>query len=89
MAMMFRSSMMINSILVVVKYCMYGVQPKHTIRFILTGRRLTYYWCLLNKSDVELAKKVLEIQKQHRCKDDWINEIEENLDFCDITLNEE
>ena len=122
MAMMFRSSMMINSILCSSEV-LYGVQTKHTkllekcdklfftklfcvpnsctyesffletnaisIRFILIGRRLMYYWCLLNKSDDELAKKVLEVQKQHRCKDDWINEIEENLQFCQIDLNEE
>ena len=31
------------------------------LRFILQGRRLLYYWTLLNKSDDELVKKVFNI----------------------------
>ena len=51
------------------------------IRFIIIGRRLMYYWCLLNKSEDELAKKVLNIQKQFPACDDWILEVQENLNF--------
>ena len=59
------------------------------IRFILIGRRLMYYWSLLNKSDNELAKVFFEAQKKFTVKDDWVLEIKENLEFCDINLTEE
>ena len=47
-----------------------------------------YYWLLLNKSDDDLAKKIYQTQKQHRCKDDWVTDIEENLKLCEIQLSE-
>ena len=112
MAMLFRSSMLINSVLYSSEV-LYGVKLRHLeilekcdkmlftklfsvpqicsyeaffletnalpIRYILIGRRLMYYWVLLNKADNELAKKVYYTQKQHRCKDDWASEIEDNL----------
>ena len=46
------------------------------VRFILQGRRLMYYWSLLNKSNDELVKKVFDIQKQFSDKNDWITEVE-------------
>ena len=54
------------------------------LQFTLIGRRLMYYWTLINKSDNELVKQIFETQKLYRCKDDWINVIEENLIFCEI-----
>ena len=59
------------------------------IRFIIIGRRLIYYWTLLNKSEDELAKKFLKIQKQFPVCDDWILQVEENLKFCEIDLSED
>ena len=47
-----------------------------------------YYWQLINKSEDELVKKFYLIQKQHRCKDDWVEEIEKNLHECNINLSE-
>ena len=121
MAMLFRSSMLISSVLSSSEV-LYGVKLKHTeilekcdklfftqlfsvpqtcpyeaffletnalpIRYILIGRRLMYYWLLLNKPDDDLAKKIYQTQKQHRCKDDWVTEIEENLKLCEIRLSE-
>ena len=121
MAMLFRSSMLINSVLCSSEV-LYGVKLKHLeilekcdkmfftklfsvpqtcsyeaffletnalpIRYILIGRRFMYYWLLLNKADNELAKKVYYTQKQHRCKDDWASEIEDNLNLCNIQLTE-
>ena len=48
-----------------------------------------YYWCLLNKSDDELAKKFYYIQKEYPSKDDWALDIQENLEFCEIDLTED
>ena len=122
MAMLFRSSMLINSILCSSEV-LYGVKQIHIetlekcdklfftklfgvpnscayesyflepgalpIRFILIGRRLMYYWSLLNKSDNELVKNVFKTQKQFPIRDDWILEVQENLKFCDIELSED
>ena len=97
MALLFRSSMLINSILCSSEV-LYGINNKHIetlekcdklfftklfnvpgscsyeafflesgaipIRFILIGRRLMYYWSLLNKSENELAKAFFEVQKK-------------------------
>ena len=52
------------------------------------GRRIMYYWSLLNKSDDELAKKVLDIQKKFPVSDDWILDVKENLKFYEINLSE-
>ena len=48
-----------------------------------------YYWSLLNKADNELAKQVFQIQKQFPRKDDWILDVYENLEFCEISLSED
>ena len=49
------------------------------VRHILIGRRLIYYWTLLNKSDDELVKKVFNIQKKFPVRGDWIKQIESDL----------
>ena len=33
------------------------------LKYVLQGRRLMYYWTLLNKPNIELVKKVFDIQK--------------------------
>ena len=63
-----------------------GILP---VRFILKGRRLMYYWTLLNKSEDELVKKFFDIQKEHSVKDDWIEQIQNDLNSLDIDLNEQ
>ena len=59
------------------------------LRFILLGRRLMYYWTILNKNDEELVKQVFILQKRHAVRDDWATEIQSNLNSLDITLSEE
>ena len=43
----------------------------------------------MNKSDDELAKNFLKIQKQFPVFDDWILDVQDNLKFCEIDLTEE
>ena len=48
-----------------------------------------YYWTLLNKSENELVKKVFDIQKEHSVKEDWIEQIKDDLNSLDIEMKEE
>ena len=59
------------------------------IRFIIQGRRLMYFWTLLNKSNNELVKKVFATQKQFPSKNDWILTVKEDLQMLDLDLSEE
>ena len=58
------------------------------VRFILQGRRLIYYWTLLNKPDKELVKKVFLTQKQFSSNDDWIMQVEDDKKSLDIELSD-
>ena len=58
------------------------------IRFILQGRRLLYYWSLLNKDDNELVKKVFSTQKEFSSKNDWTLQVEEDKKELDINISE-
>ena len=59
------------------------------IKYLLKGRRIMYLWNILQKSDQELARKVYDAQKQFRVKDDWIEDIEQDLDEFGIEFDEE
>ena len=59
------------------------------IRFIIQGRRLMYYWTLLNKSDDELVKKFFDVQKQFSDSDDWIRQVEDDKKSLGIDLSED
>ena len=59
-----------------------------SINYTLKGRRLMYYWTLLNKSDAELAKQVFQIQNKFSVKDDWVKQVKEDLDELEIQLSE-
>ena len=59
------------------------------IKYLLQGRRIMYLWNILQKSDQELARKVYDAQKQFRVKDDWIEDIEQDLDEFGIEFDEE
>ena len=59
------------------------------IRFILMGRRIMYYWTILNKSEDELVRRVFDAQKTFKTKDSWVAQVEEDLEFCNIELQEE
>jgi len=57
------------------------------IRFILQGRRLMYFWNILNKPEDELVKKVFLTQMKFPSKNDWILQIEEDIKSLDINLS--
>ena len=58
------------------------------LRFVILSRRLLFYWNLLQKDESELARQVLNIQKQIPCKDDWYLQLSEDLIQCKIFLSE-
>ena len=58
-------------------------------RFILQGRRLMYLWTLLKKPKTELARQVYEAQKRFKTKDSWVEQVEEDLNSCEINLDDE
>ena len=59
------------------------------LRFILTGRRILYYWTILNKPGSELVKQVFEAQKEFETNDSWVKQVENDLRTCEIDLKEE
>ena len=59
------------------------------IRFILIGRRLMYYWTILNKPKSELVREVFEAQKLFKSKDSWISQVEDDLKLYEIDMNED
>ena len=58
------------------------------IRFILMGRRLLYYWDILHKNESELVKKVFYSQKKFAVKNDWVLQVQCDLNECKIDLSE-
>ena len=58
------------------------------IKYLLKGRRIMYLWTILQKSEDELVRKVYNAQKQFRIQDDWIEDIEEDLDDFGIEFDE-
>ena len=59
------------------------------IRYLLQGRRIMFLWSLLQKSEDELARKVYNAQKEFRVKDDWIYDLEKDLEDFGIEFVEE
>ena len=49
------------------------------VLFILMGRRLMYYWTILNKPNDELVREVFDAQNMFRTKDSWIVQVENDL----------
>ena len=52
------------------------------------GRRLMYFWNMLNKGEGELAFSFFQAQKLCPSKNDWIKEVENDFLLCDINLSE-
>ena len=50
------------------------------ISFLLKGRRLMYLWTILQKKEDELVSKVYQAQKIFPIKDDFVNQIKEDMD---------
>ena len=59
------------------------------LRFVLRGRRIMYYWTLLQKGQEELAKRVFLAMREFHVKGDWYSQVKEYLITCDIQLSEE
>ena len=58
------------------------------IRFVIIGRRLLFYWNILNKPETELIKQVYRIQKLRPVRNDWCSTIAEDLKNVEIDLTE-
>ena len=56
------------------------------LQFIITGRRLMFYWNILQKNETELVRKVYEIQRLNPAKNDICLQFEADLKMCDIQL---
>ena len=52
------------------------------------GRRLMYLWDILQKNDSELVYKVFQSQKTFAVKNDWVLQIQSDLEECKIDLSE-
>ena len=48
------------------------------IRDIVMGRRLMYYWNLLQKDDSELIRKVFNTQNMMPVKNDWVLQLQKD-----------
>ena len=59
------------------------------VRFLLVSRRLLFYWTILQKDDDELVKKVFNAQKTFPVRNDWVCQIQSDLETCGIDQTEE
>ena len=51
-------------------------------------KRLFYFWDILQKDENELVKKVFNSQKSFSVKNDWVLQVQSDLDECDVQLND-
>ena len=58
------------------------------LRFVIIARRLMYYWTILTKPANELVHQVFQTQKLCPVRNDWCTQIEDDLKYCKINLNE-
>ena len=58
------------------------------IRFLLKGRRLMYLWNILQKKEEELVSKVYQAQKIFPIKDDFVNQVKEDMEDIGLDLEE-
>ena len=45
------------------------------LRCVLRGRRIMYYWTLLQKGQEELAKRVFIAMREFSVKSDWYSQV--------------
>ena len=57
------------------------------LRFIIVGRRLMFYWSILQKSESELVRRFLTAQELNPVKNDLCLQFKDDLNMCDINLN--
>ena len=53
-------------------------------RFIILGRRLMYYWCILRKNEKELVRSVFNAQRDFPSEGTWYSEVQDDLKSCNI-----
>ena len=58
------------------------------IRFLLMSRRLLYLWDILQKNKSELVRKVFDSQKMFTVRNDWVLQVQSDLEECEIFLTE-
>ena len=58
------------------------------VRFILMSRRLLYLWDILQKNESELVRKVFDAQKMFTVKNDWVLQVQSDLEECGIFLKD-
>ena len=56
------------------------------LRFILKKRSVMYLYHILNRKSTELIRKVYEAQKRAPVKDDWVEQVENDLKELEINL---
>ena len=56
------------------------------LRFIIVGRRLMFYWSILQKSESELVRRFLTAQELNPVKNDLCLQFKDDLNTCKITL---
>ena len=59
------------------------------LRFIVKGRRIMFYWTLLNKTEEELVKRVFIALQEFSSKGDWLCQVKEDMIECAIDLSEQ
>lgn len=57
------------------------------LRFILQGRKFMYLWHLLKKENVELVKRVFNVQIEIPSENTWVHNIQKELKNYDINMN--
>ena len=60
-----------------------GVRP---IRFHIMARRLMFLWYILNEDDSSLILRFFKAQMTNPGKGDWINQVNEDLEYLEIYL---
>ena len=58
------------------------------LRFVIIGRRLLFYWNILNKGKNELVKQVLLTQQISPVRNDWCSTVNEDLRSLNIHINQ-
>ena len=58
-----------------------------SIRHILIGRRLMFLWDILHKNENELVRKVFNSQKAFSVRNDWVIQVQQDLNECNIDLS--
>ena len=58
------------------------------LRFIITARRLFFYWTILHKPEHELIKQAFRAQQISPVKNDWWLQVQEDMKEHDIDMSE-